>query len=104
MPILSFNVGGHLGFLTHDARFLQLTPDGGAEGSTAEAADSLWQRLRDDRFALERRLMLEALVDRGDGVLQGEDNDGAHCALNDFYLRPCLDQLSPLCARAGDRR
>ncbi|MEB3264840.1 MAG: NAD(+)/NADH kinase [Synechococcus sp.] len=113
VPILSFNVGGHLGFLTHDARLLQLhqhgEPDGAAsdpapqerqeegEAGPSGSADSLWQRLRDDRFALERRLMLEALVDRGDGVLQGEDNDGAHCALNDFYLRPCLDQLSPTC-------
>ncbi|MFY8150160.1 MAG: NAD(+)/NADH kinase [Prochlorococcaceae cyanobacterium] len=105
VPILSFNVGGHLGFLTHDPRLLGLSPQTGspaaahppAPEAAEESGGSLWQRLRDDRFALERRLMLEALVDRGDGVLQGEDNDGAHCALNDFYLRPCLDQLSPTC-------
>ncbi|MEA5424811.1 NAD(+) kinase [Synechococcus sp. CCY9202] len=94
VPILSFNVGGHLGFLTHDPRLMRLSASG---AQPSDPADSLWQRLHDDRFALERRLMLEAQVDRGDGVLLGDDSDGAHCALNDFYLRPCLDELSPTC-------
>jgi NAD+ kinase len=93
VPILSFNVGGHLGFLTHDRALLQL------------GDDSLWQRLRDDRFALERRMMLEARIDRGDGVsMPGDrdagsdaDADGPHGALNDFYFRPCLDEVSPTC-------
>ncbi|MFN5118563.1 MAG: NAD(+) kinase [Cyanobacteriota bacterium] len=91
VPILSFNVGGHLGFLTQERGLLQLGPE-----------DSLWQRLRDDRFALERRMMLEARIDRGDGVpLAGEGSeghgDGPHGALNDFYFRPCLDEVSPTC-------
>jgi NAD+ kinase len=77
VPILCFNVGGNLGFLTHDRRLLR---------------DTLWTRLRDDHFALERRMMLSASIDTGDGVLQG-----SHTALNDFYLRPCLDELSPTC-------
>ncbi|MEB3194214.1 MAG: NAD(+) kinase [Cyanobacteriota bacterium] len=77
VPILCFNVGGNLGFLTHDRRLLR---------------DTLWTRLRDDHFALERRMMLAAAIDTGDGVLQG-----SHTALNDFYLRPCLDELSPTC-------
>jgi NAD+ kinase len=77
VPILCFNVGGNLGFLTHDRRLLR---------------DTLWTRLRDDHFALERRMMLAASIDTGDGVLQGP-----HTALNDFYLRPCLDELSPTC-------
>ncbi|MFM7086940.1 MAG: NAD(+) kinase [Cyanobium sp.] len=105
VPILSFNVGGHLGFLTHDRLLLR---QGQQEGET------LWQRLRDDRFALERRMMLEARIDRGDGVAQSGDRDGArsaplgrenadcdaagpHSALNDFYFRPCLDEVSPTC-------
>lgn len=95
VPILSFNVGGHLGFLTHDRSLLR--PEGGV---------SLWQRLRQDRFALERRMMLEARIDRADGVpLPGDlagagaevDACGPHGALNDFYLRPCLDEVSPTC-------
>jgi len=114
VPILSFNVGGHLGFLTHDRALLR-----------PEAGRSLWQRLLDDRFALERRMMLEARIDRGDGVpLPGDretsapaavqhrqgtgsevarrgqpevDAAGPHGALNDFYFRPCLDEVSPTC-------
>jgi NAD+ kinase len=97
VPILSFNIGGHLGFLTHEKVLLRLEGD-----------DNLWQRLRDDRFALERRMMLEARIDRGDGVPQpgdgGPDEPGAdtaaegpHSALNDFYFRPCLDEVSPTC-------
>ena len=85
VPILSFNVGGRLGFLTHDPALLRLSGD----------ADSLWQRLRDDHFALERRMMLQARVERADGV-----NDAAaelHLALNDIYLRPALDELSSTC-------
>jgi NAD+ kinase len=89
VPILSFNVGGHLGFLTHDRRFLRLSDDAGK----AEE-ESLWERLRNDRFALERRMMLQAHIDRGDGVDQA---DGPHLALNDFYFRPCLDEVSPTC-------
>lgn len=83
VPILCFNVGGHLGFLTHEPQLLR-------------AGDvSLWQRLRDDGFALERRMMLEARVERGDGLSQ--PLDGPHTALNDFYFRPSLDEVSPTC-------
>ena len=103
VPILSFNVGGHLGFLTHERSLLRLADDGSAE-------PSLWQRLLADRFALERRMMLEARIERGDGVsataavrtrasfaAADVDADGPHGALNDFYFRPCLDEVSPTC-------
>jgi NAD+ kinase len=85
VPLLSFNVGGHLGFLTHEPSLLRLTGEDPSEVG-------LWQRLREDRFALERRMMLEARIQRGDA-----DADGTHCALNDFYFRPCLDAVSPTC-------
>ena len=49
VPILSFNVGGHLGFLTHDPRLMRLSASG---AQPSDPADSLWQRLHDDRFAL----------------------------------------------------
>jgi NAD+ kinase len=97
VPILSFNVGGHLGFLTHDRSLLRL----------ADQDDNLWQRLRDDRFALERRMMLEARVIRAGsrepqavgGADSGADadGDGPHLALNDLYFRPYLDEVSPTC-------
>jgi len=97
VPILSFNVGGHLGFLTHDRSLLRL----------ADQDDNLWQRLRDDRFALERRMMLEARVIRagsrepqavgGANADADADGDGPHLALNDLYFRPYLDEVSPTC-------
>lgn len=111
VPILSFNVGGHLGFLTHERSLLRPTAD--------DPEGGLWRRLRDDHFALERRMMLEARVFRGehpeadrDGTPSRDraarrppapppepeiDADGPHVALNDFYLRPCLDLISPTC-------
>ena len=89
VPILSFNVGGHLGFLTHDRRLLRLSTD-----ALKSEEESLWDRLRQDRFALERRMMLQAHIDRGDGV---DGSEIAHLALNDFYFRPCLDEVSPTC-------
>ncbi|MFM2081299.1 MAG: hypothetical protein RLZZ124_763 [Cyanobacteriota bacterium] len=78
VPILCFNVGGHFGFLTHERKLL---------GASAGEPD-LWQRLRDDRFALERRMMLEGRTDSSEEV---------HLALNDFYLRPGLDEVAPTC-------
>lgn len=84
VPILCFNVGGTLGFLTHERRLLR--------GFGDETASTLWRRLQEDHFALERRMMLSASVDTGDGILQGP-----HIALNDVYLRPCLDEFSPTC-------
>jgi NAD+ kinase len=85
VPILSFNVGGHLGFLTHERSLLKLA---------GESSESLWHRLQHDRFALERRMMLEARIDRGDGLDEGS---GSFLALNDFYFRPGLDELSSTC-------
>jgi NAD+ kinase len=81
VPILCFNVGGNLGFLTHDPALLHHEPLEAGGGS-------LWQRLRDDRFALERRTMLQARTSDGD-----ED----HLALNDVYLRPASDAVTPTC-------
>ena len=94
IPILSINVGGHLGFLTHDRRVLR--------------GDQIWQRLQDDQFAIERRMMLQAMVDRrsaedrasSPGLLQQpdlEDDEEHHWAFNDFYLRAYRDEISPTC-------
>lgn len=96
VPILCFNVGGHLGFLTHDSTML-----GGLE---------LWQRLIDDQFALERRMMLQATVHHGrdlrcameDGSRSQVPADASdalerHWALNDLYLRPHREDLAPTC-------
>jgi NAD+ kinase len=107
VPVLSFNVGGHLGFLTHERRLLRLRGETNGDVARHDPDDNLWQRLRDDRFAIQQRMMLEARIDRSDGVPQEGDascgdeldgvGDGPHSALNDFYFRPFLDELSPTC-------
>lgn len=53
IPILAVNVGGHLGFLTE---------------SFEEFKDSerVWERLLEDRYAIQRRMMLQAKVFEGD--------------------------------------
>ena len=94
IPILSINVGGHLGFLTHDRRVLR--------------GDEIWQRLLNDQYAMERRMMLQAMVDRRSAEERAdaptplqqpdvEDDDEHHWALNDFYLRAYRDEISPTC-------
>lgn len=50
IPLLCFNVGGNLGFLTHERRLLR--------GHHNSGSAELWTRLRNDQFALERRMML----------------------------------------------
>jgi NAD+ kinase len=96
VPILSFNVGGNLGFLTHDPALLRL----GGDPPAAEPVDgsaTLWERLRSDRFALERRMMLEARIHRSAVAPAPTEPVPPHGALNDFYFRPGLDELSPTC-------
>ena len=94
IPILSINVGGHLGFLTHDRRVLR--------------GDEIWQRLVKDQYAMERRMMLQAMVDRRSAEERAnapaplqqpdiEDDEEHHWALNDFYLRAYRDEISPTC-------
>ncbi|SBO44856.1 NAD(+) kinase [Cyanobium sp. NIES-981] len=95
VPILCFNVGGHLGFLTHHRSLLRLSGEQPRRRSDDDDQRSLWQRLRDDSFAIESRMMLEARVDRGDGV--GPASQPRHLALNDVYFRPGLDERSPTC-------
>ncbi|MEB3158341.1 MAG: NAD(+) kinase [Synechococcus sp.] len=91
VPILCFNVGGHLGFLTHDPSLL--------------GAGDLWRRLLDDHFAVERRMMLQASVHHGRDLRcalkqgQGVPDAGPeqHWALNDLYVRPHREDLAPTC-------
>ncbi len=80
IPILCFNIGGNLGFLTHDQRFLN--------------SKELWDRLIKDHFAIEKRMMLEAKIEANNNSnlsLQSEENTinkkKSFSALNDFYIR-----------------
>ncbi len=89
VPLLTFNVGGHLGFLTHAPSLLH-------QGDGMEE-NCVWQRIRDDRYAIARPMLLEAAVDYGDGQLDYGPPEDLHLALNDFYLRSGLDDRSPTC-------
>ncbi|MBD1806442.1 NAD(+) kinase [Microcoleus sp. FACHB-SPT15] len=53
IPILAVNVGGHLGFLTEPLEKFTDT-------------ELVWDRLQEDRYALQRRMMVQATVFEGD--------------------------------------
>ena len=53
IPILAVNVGGHLGFLTETSEEMEDT-------------EAVWQRLLNDRFAVQRRMMLQAQIFQGE--------------------------------------
>lgn len=77
VPILAINVGGHLGFLTHAIEECQNTQD-------------IWERLLSDRFAIERRMMLEAkviTVDKCLGMNISQPQESFLC-LNEMCVKP----------------
>ena len=53
IPLLAVNVGGHLGFLTEPFDSFQET-------------EGVWERLLEDRFAVQSRMMLEAALFEGE--------------------------------------
>lgn len=74
IPILAVNVGGHLGFLS--------------EGSDDYAElDKVWERLLCDRFAVQRRMMLQAQVLQGNRTNQEAMSD-CFLALNEMSVKP----------------
>lgn len=80
IPILAINVGGHLGFLTEPYEIFQDT-------------EKVWQRLREDRYAIQQRMMLQAAVidavSLKTGVAEKPDpNDPLFLALNEMCLKP----------------
>ena len=83
IPILSFNVGGNLGFLTHDRQILK--------------QENFWERVSNNRFNIQKRMMLEATVSK-----ENKNNETqikrSFFALNDFYLRSCSDEIAPTCS------
>ena len=83
IPILSFNVGGNLGFLTHDRHILK--------------QENLWERVSNNSFNIQKRMMLEATV-----FDENNNNESkikrSFFALNDFYFRSSTDEISPTCS------
>ncbi|KGG16782.1 MULTISPECIES: NAD(+) kinase [unclassified Prochlorococcus] len=83
IPILSFNVGGNLGFLTHDRQILK--------------SKSLWKRIKNDHFAIERRMMLQGSLGSHKSINPQIVKGNIFWALNDIYFRAYRDEISPTC-------
>ncbi len=73
IPILAVNVGGHLGFLT--------------ESSEDFNTETVWDRLLEDRFAVQRRMMLQASLFEG-GRANLEPVSDRYLALNEMCVKP----------------
>ena len=74
IPILAVNVGGHLGFLTEPADELQ-------------DSEAVWDRLLEDRFAVQRRMMLQAMAFEGSRT-NLEPMSDRYLALNEMCVKP----------------
>ncbi len=74
IPILAVNVGGHLGFLTEPIDEFQDT-------------ETVWDRLQNDRYALQRRMMVQASVFEGHRTNLEPVSD-RFLALNEMCVKP----------------
>ncbi len=74
IPILAVNVGGHLGFLTESVEEFQNT-------------EKVWDRLSDDRYAIQRRMMLYSALYEGQGNHLEPVTD-RYLALNEICIKP----------------
>lgn len=74
IPILAVNVGGHLGFLTEPVELFQ-------------EIEQVWERLEEDRYAIQRRMMLQATVFDGDRSNLEPASD-RFLALNEMCVKP----------------
>jgi NAD+ kinase len=74
IPILGVNVGGHLGFLTESMDEFQ-------------EPELVWDRLLEDRYALQRRMMLQAAVYEGPRINLKPVTEN-FLALNEFCIKP----------------
>lgn len=74
IPILAVNVGGHLGFLTEPSDVLN-------------DLDSLVERLEGDRYAVQRRMLLQATTYEGSRENMEPMSD-RYLALNEMCVKP----------------
>ncbi|MGB3294496.1 MAG: NAD(+) kinase [Phormidesmis sp.] len=74
IPILAVNVGGHLGFLTESADVI-------------DDFDEVWERLLNDRYAVQQRMMLQARAHRGASGNFDPTSD-RYFALNEMCVKP----------------
>ncbi len=83
IPILSFNVGGNLGFLTHDRHILK--------------QENFWERVASNSFNIQKRMMLEATVFTEQNNKESQIKR-SFFALNDFYFRSFTEEIAPTCS------
>lgn len=74
VPILAVNVGGHLGFLTEPFEEFKDT-------------EQIWDRLLEDRYAVQRRMMVQGAVYEGDRSNLEPVSD-RFLALNEMCVKP----------------
>jgi NAD+ kinase len=73
VPILAVNVGGHLGFLS--------------ESPNDFDAETVWDRLLEDRYAVQKRMMMQATIYEGHRTNREPVSD-RYLALNEMCIKP----------------
>jgi NAD+ kinase len=80
IPILAVNVGGHLGFLTEPFELFQDT-------------EATWDRLQSDRYAVQKRMMLQAQIYEGERNNLKSVSETFYC-LNEMCIKPAsIDRM-----------
>lgn len=80
IPLLAINIGGHLGFLTEPIEEF-------------EDSQKVWARLQEDRYAIQRRMMLQAILYEGDRKDNEPISDRFFC-LNEMCIKPAsIDRM-----------
>lgn len=74
IPILALNIGGHLGFLTESSE-------------VCSDSKTMWRRLLEDRFAVQRRMMLRSQLHEGNRT-NLEPVSERYLALNEMCVKP----------------
>jgi len=82
IPILAINVGDHLGFLTESYEVLENT-------------QGIWARLQNDRYAVQRRMMLQAALYAGNRANREAMSDVFY-ALNEMCVKPAAIDRTPV--------
>ena len=81
IPILSFNIGGNLGFLTQDRKFL--------------IDKSFIDLIKKDKFKIDERTMLQCNHYEINLIDKKQSKISEFYALNDFYLKSIETDISP---------
>ena len=80
IPILAVNVGGHLGFLTEPLELFQDT-------------EAIWDRMQCDRYAVQKRMMLQAQLYEGKKDRLKPVGKKFYC-LNEMCIKPAsIDRM-----------